>query len=471
MYRSGVVSLRSKLLRLELGMPAPGGSRGGSGAELDLPAGEETGGGEASGTGTVTGEQRNEGRRAKLEELRARMGALLARKAVRARLPAVDTPDLPFVCEQTPLGPLHVFTRRLSPAHRTGRASLLAARTSSPELLALLALDPSLAGCDPAGALYLDTETTGLHGGTGTIAFLVGLAYWEGSGGLVVEQLLVRNLGEEGPMLARVAERIRAASMVVTFNGKSFDLPLLRTRFVMGRQPLHPSHEPPHLDLVHIARRLHKPRGIDCRLTSLEQQILGFARHDDVPSGEVSACYLHFLRTGMTRPLLGVIEHNAWDVVAMAALVGLYGEPLEGSQLEADDLAGVARTLLRAGHGERAFEVASRAVDRGGGEVSLRARAEIAKARGDRQRALRDFEALFAHQQDQGSDDARVRLELAKLYEHYVKEPRLALAMVQRGTSEKAAPASVRTRRLERKVARDTQRGLFDVLGKQKTGA
>jgi hypothetical protein len=150
----------------------------------------------------------------------------------------------------------------------------------------------------------------------------------------------------------------------------------------------------------------------------------------------------------------------------MAALVGLYGEPLEGTQLAADDLAGVAKTLLRAGHRDRAFEVASRAVDAGGGRVSLRARAEIAKARGDRHRALRDFEALATH-----VDDRSVRLELAKLYEHYVKEPRLALQMVEQGTSEKDAPCLVRTRRLERKVARHTQRRLFDVEGKRKAGA
>ena len=433
-----VVSLRGKLHRLE--------------AKLDDSSGRAVAEEKARAPAPPND------RAAMLDGLRERMHALLERKAARPPLPALDGPDLPFVAEETPLGPLHVSTRRLSAAHRTGRAPLLPARTASAELLALLALDPALSSCDPARALYLDTETTGLQGGTGTIAFLVGLAFWEpGGGGLVVEQLLVRNLGEEGPMLARVAERMRDASMVVTFNGKSFDLPLLRTRFVMARQP--PAVEPPHLDLVHVARRLHKPRGIECRLTSLEERILGFARQDDVPSGEVSACYLHFLRTGETSQLLRVVEHNAWDVVAMAALVGLYGEPLEGTQLTADDLAGVAKTFLRAGQGERAFELASLAVDSGGGEASLRARAEIAKARGDRARALRDFEALSMH-----VDDGRVRLELAKLYEHYVKEPERALDLVRQGTSEKAAPASKRARRLEQKVAQATQRALFPFL-------
>jgi uncharacterized protein YprB with RNaseH-like and TPR domain len=332
-----------------------------------------------------------------------------------------------------------------------GRAPLLAARGASSRLLALLALDPSLATLDVSRALYLDTETTGLHGGTGTVAFLVGLAFWEegaASGGLVVEQILVRNLGEEAPMLAHVSERIAGASMLITFNGKSFDLPLLRTRFVMARLPA--PEEPPHLDLVHVARRLHKARGVECRLVSIERDVLGFVRENDVPSGEVSACYLHFLRTGEAGALLGVIEHNAWDVVAMAALVGLYGEPLEGTQLEPADLVGVARTLRRARAVDEAWDVAERAVAAGGGDASLRVRAEIAKARGDRVKALADFETL-----SKGVDDPRVRLELAKLYEHFARDHARALSVVALGTGEGDAAALRRRTRLEAKAQRD----------------
>jgi uncharacterized protein YprB with RNaseH-like and TPR domain len=348
----------------------------------------------------------------------------------------------------------------LSPAHRIGRAPVAAARSASAELLALLALDPSLAGVDLGRALYLDTETTGLAGGAGTVAFLVGLAFFsDETRQLVVEQLLVRNLGEEAPMLERVAARLREASALVTFNGKSFDMPLLRARFVMARIPAPP--EPPHLDLVHVARRLHKTRGLAaCSLTGIERDVLGFVRHDDVPSSDVSACYLHFLRTGDVKSLLGVVEHNGWDVVTMAALVGLYGDPilapsqatagaLCGSQLDAEDLVGVARTLRRAGEMERALEAATCAVERGAGPESLRARAEIAKARGDRARALADFEALAAK-----VDCPRVRLELAKLYEHYVKEPARALEIALGGTAERADRAEKRARRLARKAAK-----------------
>jgi hypothetical protein len=269
-------------------------------------------------------------------------------------------------------------------------------------------------------------------------------------------------------MLERVRERVQSASLLVTFNGKSFDMPLLRTRFVMAR--ITPPAEPPHLDLLHVARRVHGRRiQRGCRLIALEREVLGFERADDVESSDVGACYWHFLRTGDARSILGVIEHNAWDVVAMAALVGLYGEP-QHAELSPDDLAGIARTLRRAGSLDQAIAIADAAVARGTTAESLRARAEIAKARGDRERALADFEALAAT-----VDDPSARLELAKLYEHWRKEPMRALAWAGKGTGEtldrqtrrmdrlarKAEPGRSASRRRKR-VVEDPQ-GLFDV--------
>jgi uncharacterized protein YprB with RNaseH-like and TPR domain len=416
------VSLQSKLARLAVERPPPPGVGGG-------PAGTPD-------------------RSVVLADLRARVQAALERGATRTvrAPPAVDTVELPFVTVETPAGPLHVRTQRLSPAHRTGRVPLSGALDANFELLALLSLDPALATCDPRAALYLDTETTGLSGGAGTVAFLVGLAWWDG-GALVLEQFLVRALGEEAPMLERVAARIAAASVLVTFNGKSFDMPLLRTRFVMARMPRPP--EPPHLDLLHVARRVHRTRVKGCRLVALEREVLGFEREGDVESGDVSACYLHFLHTGEAGALLGVIEHNAWDVAAMAALVGLYGEPLS-SGLAPGDLAGVAATLRRAGALDEALAAADAAVERGGAAPeALRARADVAKARGDRARALADFEQLAV-----AVDDPAVRLELAKLYEHWVKSPAQALAWTALGTGESADCAKRRAERLARKAER-----------------
>jgi uncharacterized protein len=388
-------------------------------------------------------------RRQVLDDLRNRIQVVLARHAATKKAPthALDTIDLPFARLDGERGPLHVRTQRLPPNHTTGHAPISCAREASAELLALLALDSQLAGCEPERALFLDTETTGLAGGAGTVAFLVGLGFWH-DGAFVLEQLLVRTLGEEAPVLGHLAERIRDASMIVTFNGKSFDLPLLRTRFVMARMP--PPTEPPHLDLLHVARRVHGHAcARSCRLIALERDVLGFVREDDIESRDVAACYWHFLRTGDGRSLLGVIEHNAWDVVAMAALVGLYGEPLQG-KVSAIDLVGVARTLRRAGALDRAMSVAEMAVARHSTPESLRLRADIAKARGDRAKALADFETIAA-----AVDDPSVRLELAKLYEHWVKDPARALALVAGGTGEPADRAQHRADRLARKAAKD----------------
>ncbi len=383
-----------------------------------------------------------------IDRLRERIRATLERTPRSPDAPrwsgAFD--DLAFETRETPAGALHVREKRLSHAHRTGRAQLGPAYDASVELLSILALDPMLARCDVRGALFLDTETTGLARGAGTVAFLVGLASWHADGTFVLEQLLVRQLGEEAPMLERVRQRIEQASLLVTFNGKSFDLPLLRTRMVMARLPA--MREPPHLDLLHVARRVHGsrlPNG--CRLSALESAVLGFARPDDVASADIGALYLHFLRTGDVRALLGVVEHNAWDVVSMGALLGLYGEP-NHEALAAEDLAGVARTLCRAGNLERAASCAEAAVERSHSASSIRARADISKARGDRTRALEDYETLALT-----IDDPGVRLELAKIYEHWVKAPRDALEWATRGTGERPEAAARRLERLARKAS------------------
>ncbi len=264
-------------------------------------------------------------------------------------------------------------------------------------------------------------------------------------------------------MLAHLASRIRAASCLVTFNGKSFDMPLLRTRFRMAR--IEPPAEPPHLDLLHVARRVHKgeEKG-GTKLGALERRLFGFVREDDVPSGDVSACYLHFLRTGDTRGLVKVVEHNAWDVSSMASLVAFYGEPFAAADMVPRDLVNVARTLKRAKKLDEAVEMASRAIASGAGAEGHVVRAGIEKARGDKARALLDFEAAAESVQD-----ASIRLELAKLYEHWKKDPHSALRCVEAGTGEVEPASERRKARLRRKASllsspRDGL--LFDADGK-----
>jgi len=379
-----------------------------------------------------------------LAELREKMAALMAQAPPVPRPPSDPSAGLlPFVAESLPRGQLYRRSVTLASSHHVGRMPVDAARSAQAELISLLSLDAGLARCDLGRALFLDTETSGLGAGAGVLAFLVGLAWFDADGRMQLEQLLLRRPSDEPALIERVAERLEACDVIVTFNGKSFDLPLLGTRAVMNRLPALPAR--PHLDLLHVARRLHRPRLQSFRLSALESEVLGFVRGPDIEGGEVPARYAHFLRTGDEEALLAVVEHNAWDVVSMAALLGLYGEPM--GLLAADDLVGLARTLKRARALDRAAEVANVAIERGAGSHALKVRGAIAKARGDRALALADFEASL-----EDIDEPDVRLELAKLYEHYVKEPLRALSLVEQGTGEPEPALAKRKSRLEAKL-------------------
>jgi uncharacterized protein YprB with RNaseH-like and TPR domain len=382
-----------------------------------------------------------------LEELRTKMQAILGREPLAAPPPRRESnlSELPFLEAEHRGQRITQRLESLAPSAHVGRIPVDAARAASMEMLALLGLEPRLAECRPERALYLDTETTGL-GGAGSVAFLVGMLWFDDAGRPVLEQLLLREPGEETAMLERVRERVENASMLVTYNGKSFDMPLLETRAVMNRLSGFP--QKPHFDLLHVARRLHKKRLGQCRLIHLESHVLGWERgEDDIPGAEIAPRYGHFLRTGDAEALRAVIDHNAWDVVSMAALVGLYGEPLP--DLHSEDLVGVANTLRRARAFEKALSVADAALERGAGSGALRARGEIAKARGDKARALLDFEALSSE-----VDDPWVRLELVKLYEHHARDAERALSLLAAGTGESEEAVEKRRARLTKKLER-----------------
>ena len=292
--------------------------------------------------------------------------------------------------------------------------------------------------------LFLDTETTGLGNGTGNYAFLVGACFLS-DGAFTLQQFLLRDPADELAMLVRIRELIAAADVIVTYNGKSFDLPLLRSRLVMNRVAA--VTEPPHLDLLHVARRVHKRRRFRKSLTTLEREVLGFYRPpNDVAGAEVAERYLHYLHCRDEAELQDVVEHNELDVLTLVALTALYGEPL--TMLEAEELASVADVVRRAGDLDRARSIADVAVSRGAREAGLRSRALTNKARGDREKALIDFERLA-----ETVDDPDVRLELAKLYEHYRRDHERALRCVLRGTSEKAPDQKRRRERLKRKLS------------------
>lgn len=272
------------------------------------------------------------------------------------------------------------LARRYPAGSLHGRILLSEAEGVCAGSLALLSLDPRLADVDPSRLLFVDTETTGLHGGAGTLPFLIGLGWFEG-GDLHVEQLFLPRPGQEVPLLQRLADRLARASLMVTFNGKCFDWPLLRTRLVMNRLPVPDT--PAHLDLLHCARRLFKRRLSTTRLQDLERHVLGFHRLGDIDGALIPAAYFDYLRRGATAVIRQVLEHNVLDVVTMAAVLAELSRRVELTHDDdrAEDCLSLAEVTARAGHLERAEALALLAAERASAEApctteSSRSRAE-----------------------------------------------------------------------------------------------
>lgn len=198
----------------------------------------------------------------------------------------------------------------------------------------------------PGRIAFIDTETTGLSGGTGTVAFLVGVAWWE-DGALVLEQYVMEDYCHECDMLVRLAERLRGFELLCTYNGKSFDLPLLRTRAVMARQTPK-DFALPQADLLHFARRLWQGVLPSVSLRCVEKEILGIDRGDDIPGAEIPAVFFAMAQGGDASRMEAVLRHNAQDLASLAILLGMFtrvtSDP-EGCGLlsRAEEFAAMAR--------------------------------------------------------------------------------------------------------------------------------
>ncbi|MCG7900150.1 MAG: ribonuclease H-like domain-containing protein [Candidatus Thiodiazotropha weberae] len=162
---------------------------------------------------------------------------------------------------------------------------------------------------------YLDTETTGLSGGSGTLAFLIGYA-WQERSAICLRQLVITRFSAEADMLEQFASGLEAAERLVSYNGKSYDLPLLISRFRISSRKQQIDRLP-HLDLLHPTRRLFRHHWPNCRLTTLEQRLLGFYRVDDLPGSEAPAAWFDYLQRGSDQKLLKVVEHNQSDIVSL----------------------------------------------------------------------------------------------------------------------------------------------------------
>ncbi len=218
----------------------------------------------------------------------------------------------------------------------------------------MLANNPILGDYTSSDALFLDTETTGLAGGTGTMAFLIGLGWFE-EGHFQVRQILARDFGEEKAALTYLREITAQKKFLVTFNGKAFDVNLLSTRFIMNRMPGCLA-ELPHLDLLHPSRRILGHRLENCRLATLEEEILGVRREGDIPGWEIPQRYFDWLRRRDPQLLAGIFEHNRLDVISMATLTAHLIDVLTAHALaqytHEDDYLAAARLLLKRANAE-----------------------------------------------------------------------------------------------------------------------
>src|ERR1700738_4321223 len=319
---------------------------------------------------------------------------------------------------------------------------------------------------DPSKWLFLDTETTGLAGGDGTSAFLIGLAWWD-AGALQVEQFFMRDFGEEHAILCEVAARIAERPVLVTFNGKAFDWPLLENRFTMTRSIAVPRLAA-HLDLLHPARALWKLRLGSVRLVERERHVLdaarlGWHRQDDVLAALIPQHYFDYLRGGPAEPLAGVVRHNQMDLRGLAAVGGKIDALLtwdDGGDVDSLDLFGLSRYLQRRGDSQRAHSACTQAIDLGlPKEHDGQARRELAllaKRRGEHEQAASLWRELTADE----SAGIYACVQLAIYYERRAKRlesalefARLALAKVRRLKANSLNAATIaRNLRLERTI-------------------
>jgi uncharacterized protein YprB with RNaseH-like and TPR domain len=321
--------------------------------------------------------------------------------------------------------------RRLDLGHGWSERFALDLRHGLPD-----SLDPA-----PADWVFMDTETTGLAGGSGTLAFLIGLARLQGDV-LVARQFLATRFAGEAMLLRRAGAWLGEAALI-SYNGKTFDAPLLSTRCRLARVQDWLDGRP-HLDLLYPVRRAFAGRWADCRLATAERQLAGVQRHDDLPGAEAPAAWLAHLRSGDARRLPGVLQHNHQDLVSLARLlpplVGTYAAP----QRHDACAEAVARAWARRGATARARAVLTANLHRLG-SGGLHELARLHRRAGDWASAGALWRQLAA------ADDHQAVAALAKYEEHVRGDVAAAVAWAVRLPED--AARSRRLRRLAQKQA------------------
>jgi uncharacterized protein len=318
------------------------------------------------------------------------------------------------------------------------------------DVIPLPPLDPH-----PGAVAYLDTETTGLNGGAGTYVFAAAVARPIDCG-LRLAQLFLPQPGLEAAFLHRLREELDAADRLASFNGGSFDLPVLRTRWVMARMPGELA-SLPHVDLLTLVRALYRHRLESCTLRQVEERLLGYERDDPIAGALVPDAYFAYLQRGSSPMLEAVLEHNRLDVISLVHLHSRLLSRLEGADagMDASDWLALGRHRLRRGARADGWHALRNAAGFRQGEAAATAGLLMARKL-SRRGAVSGADGLLGWLERSISDDVRLPVARARLLEWRRRDPQLALAVVEaaqdRNPGEAAALEARRTR-LRRKAA------------------
>jgi len=341
--------------------------------------------------------------------------------------------------------------RRIPMRERHGRVMLGGCLQAIPCLL-------DAAGGDAGGWVFLDTETSGLAGGTGTWAFLCGLIRPCGDV-LLLRQYLLTRLDTEPAYLDCLEQELNTAELFVTYNGKSFDLPLLTTRLRLSGR-LACLTDSGHLDLLFPVRRAFKSVWPDCRLVTAESRLLAFGRQDDLPGSEAPAAWLAWLRRGEPDALAGVLRHNCWDLLSLVALPERLALAYREPHLAGADIRAVAAAHRAGGAGELAYHIlqANQSMLKADGLLDL---ARLYRARGELDQARSIWESLALEGHPAALET------LAKDLEHGRRNYQRALELARRLPEGMARDR--RCRRLEAKLGAGTtsrilRAGMFETF-------
>ncbi|HHX24184.1 MAG TPA: hypothetical protein GX723_09310 [Thermoanaerobacterales bacterium] len=305
----------------------------------------------------------------------------------------------------------------------------------SPEICKLIAKNVVFEGLDFSRAVFIDTETTGLAGGTGTLAFLIGVGFFKNKDFKII-QYFINDFNEEAAALYSLSGLLKNYDSLVSFNGKSYDIPLLSARFMLNRME-NPVEKTFHLDLLHSARRLYKERLESVSLSSLEENLLSIERRGDIPGYEIPSVYFRYLRDRNPYPIKPIFYHNRMDILSMVTLTASMAktleEPFNAKTCASQDYYCVGKIFEDMGMIDQSIYCYKKALN--APEVRERACIQLSLLLKKLGR-FNEAEKLWVTMVEKNINPVYALIELAKYYEHRIKDYNMASKVTKKAIEE-----------------------------------